>query len=91
MKLTTPPTASEPYEAEAPPVTTSTRWTSSCGKRLMSGTPVMLAGTTRWPSSSVRVRMVPRPRSENELRPCAPLDVLNVPVVAPVEPCREGS
>jgi hypothetical protein len=57
----------------------------------MSGTPVTLAGTTRWPSSRVRVRMVPRPRSENELRPCWPLEVLNVPVVAPVEPCSDGS
>jgi hypothetical protein len=51
----------------------------------------MLAGTTRWPSSRVRVRIVPRPRSENELRPCEPLEVLNVPVVAPVDPCKDGS
>lgn len=52
----------------------------------MSGTPVTLAPTTRWPSSRVRVRIVPRPRSENEERPCEPLEVLNVPVAAPVEP-----
>jgi hypothetical protein len=43
------------------------------------------------PQPLVIVTMVPRPRSENELRPCWPLDVLNVPVVAPVEPCSEGS
>ena len=57
----------------------------------MSGTPVTFAPTTRCPSSNVRVRMVPRPRSEKELRPCWPLDVLNVPVAAPVDPCSEGS
>ena len=57
----------------------------------MSGTPVTFAPTTRWPSSSVSVRIVPRPRSEKELRPCVPLDVLLVPVVTPVEPCSDGS
>jgi hypothetical protein len=35
--------------------------------------------------------MVPRTRRENELRPCEPLEVLNVPVVAPVDPCKEGN
>src|SRR5690349_22319098 len=69
MKLTTPPTASEPYEADAPPVTTSTRFTSSCGNWLTSVTPVTFAPTTRWPSSRVRVRMVPRPRRLSELKP----------------------
>src|ERR1044072_902251 len=91
IKLTTPPTASEPYDAEAPPVTTSTRLISNCGNWLMSGTPVTFAPTTRWLSSSVNVRMVPRPRSANELKPCVPLDVLFVPVVTPVEPMSDGS
>ena len=57
----------------------------------MSGTPVTLAPTTRCPSSRVSVRIVPRPRSEKELRPCCPLDVLLVPVVTPVEPAKDGS
>jgi hypothetical protein len=43
-------------------VTTSTRLTSSCGNWLTSVTPVTLAGTTRWPSSRVSVRIGPRPR-----------------------------
>ena len=40
MKLTTPAIASEPQEAEAPPVTTSTRWIRSCGSSLTSVMPV---------------------------------------------------
>ena len=91
MKLTTPPTASEPYDADAPPVTTSTRFTSSCGNWLTSVTPVTLAPTTRWPSSRVRVRIVPRPRRLSELKPWMPLDVLLVLVVRPVLPCSAGS
>jgi hypothetical protein len=57
----------------------------------MSGTPETLAPTTRWPSSRVSVRIGPRPRSEKELSPCVPLDVLNVPVEAPVDPWSYGS
>ena len=91
MKFTTPPTASEPYDADAPPVTTSTRFTSSCGNWLTSVTLVTFAPTTRWPSSRVRVRIVPRPRSDSDDRPCTPLDVLYVNVVRPVLPCRAGS
>ena len=91
MKLTTPPTASEPYDAEAPPVTTSTRLISSCGNWLTSVTPVTLAPTTRWPSSRVRVRIGPRPRRLSELRPWMPLLVLLVLVVRPVLPCSAGS
>ena len=52
----------------------------------MSGTPVTFAPTTRCPSSSVRVRIAPTPRSEKELRPCCPLDVLKVLTEVPVEP-----
>ncbi len=91
MKLTTPPTASEPYDAEAPPVTTSTRSISNCGNRLMSGTPVTLAPTTRCPSSSVSVRIVPSPRSEKELSPCCPLEVELTLVEVLAEPCSDGS
>jgi hypothetical protein len=72
-------------------VTTSTRLTSSCGNWLTSVTPVTLAPTTRWPSSRVSVRSVPRPRSDSEDRPWMPLDVLKVFVVRPVLPCRAGS
>lgn len=57
----------------------------------MSGTPVTLAPTTRWPSSSVSVRIVPTPRSEKELRPCAPLEVLKVLTCVPLDPCSDGS
>ncbi len=57
----------------------------------MSGTPVTLAPTTRCPSSSVSVRIAPTPRSEKELSPCCPLEVLNVPVLVPVDPCSDGS
>ena len=34
MKLTTPPTASAPYTAEAPPEITSTRWIADDGNRV---------------------------------------------------------
>ena len=91
MKFTTPATASEPQEAEAPPVTTSTRWISIWGNSLMSGTPVTLAGMKRWPSSRVRVRVVPRPNMLNEARPLVPPEVPFTPFCWPVEPSSEGS
>jgi len=34
---------------------------------------------------------VPRPRNEKDERPCWPLEVLKVPVVAPVDPCSDGN
>jgi hypothetical protein len=39
MKLTTPATASDPYAADAPPVTTSMRSTSVLGIMLVSTVP----------------------------------------------------
>lgn len=69
----------------------STRLTSSCGNMLISGTPVTLAPTTRWPSSSVSVRIAPTPRSEKELRPCAPLEVLKVLTLVPLDPYSDGN
>src|SRR6201994_3172650 len=53
--------------------------------------PVTLAGVTRWPSSSVSVRMVPRLRRLNELNPCIPLLVLLEKVVRPVLPWSAGN
>src|SRR3569833_1811329 len=67
MKFVTPATASEPYAAEAPPVTTPTFETSPCGSRLKSVLPAMLLGTTRRPSSSTRLRFVPRLRRLRKL------------------------
>src|SRR5262249_9056828 len=54
-------------------------------------TPVTLAGVTRCPSSSVKVRIVPRLRRLNELSPCMPLLVLLEKVVRPVLPWSAGS
>src|ERR1700722_8845200 len=90
-KLTTPATASEPQEAEAPPVTTSTRWIKSWGNSLMSGTPVTLAGTKRSPSIRVRVRMVPRPNRLKDTRPLGPPLVPLTLADWPVDPISEGS
>src|SRR3546814_4803510 len=68
MTFTTPDTASEPYWADAPPVTVSTRSTISVGIRLRStvtGTPSLLAGddgTMRLPFTNTSVRCPPRER-----------------------------
>ena len=58
IRLTTPATASEPQEAEAPPVTTSTRWMTRLGMVERSTPPIAggppelgLEVTTRWPSN----------------------------------------
>jgi hypothetical protein len=72
MKLTTPLTASDPYAAEAPPVTTSTRSISDSGSSEISTAPVRVAGTTRRPSSNVSVRLAPMPRRLTKLAPEAP-------------------
>ncbi len=61
-KFTTPATASEPYTAEAPPVTTSTRVISIWGRTSTSVVPFWLDGATRLPSSRIRVRCAPRAR-----------------------------
>src|SRR6185312_5486798 len=67
MKLTTPATASEPYTADAPPVTTSTRVIRICGRTSVSTVPSSLDGATRWPFSRIRVRETPKLRSERTL------------------------
>src|SRR6478672_1956293 len=74
MKLTTPATASEPYTAELPPVTTSTRSMRSVGivfvsTRKSPTLPVMW----RRPLTSTSVRDSPRPRRSRMLRPLVPM------------------
>src|SRR6185312_11151931 len=71
-KLTTPATASEPQAADAPPVTTSTRWTTALGRVVMSTPPVRLEFTTRWPSNRTRVRLMPRLRRFSRFAPAVP-------------------
>src|SRR5215469_4074877 len=90
-KSTTPDTASEPQEAEAPPVTTSTRCKSICGNWLMSITPCGEVGTTRSPSIRIRLRWVPTPRRFRVERPFTPLEEPPLPTLEPVEPIIEGS
>ena len=63
MKFTTPATASDPYTAEAPPVTMSTRCISICGSWS-----TLLSGTRR-PLNSNRVRAAPMERRLSELAP----------------------
>ena len=62
MKLTTPATASEPYTAEAPPVSTSMFWIREFGIELISTVPPEVVGVTRVPLISTSVRFEPRPR-----------------------------
>ena len=90
-KLATPATASEPQEAEAPPVTMSTRCSSIWGISLISTTPCVEVGMMRSPSIMTRVRWVPTPRMFSVERPLTPLELPPLPKVAPVEPCSEGS
>ncbi len=66
--MTTPDTASAPYSAEAPPVTTSTRSTRLLGMLFRSTVPCELLGTNRRPSTSTSVRLAPRPR-RSAMRP----------------------
>ncbi len=58
----TPPTASGPYTAEAPPVTTSTRSIMAEGIVFTSMTSRPFEGIRRRPSASTRFRFGPRPR-----------------------------
>ena len=62
MKLTTPPTASAPYTADAPPVISSTRWIAAAGIMFVSTNIAALVGCARLPSISTRLRFGPRPR-----------------------------
>ena len=73
MKLATPLTASAPYRAEAPPVTTSTRSIMLAGSMLRSTPEVPgMEGTWRRPSTRVRVRCTPIPRRSSALMPGLP-------------------
>jgi len=67
--LTTPATASEPYAADAPPVTTSMRSISIAGIRLTSTVPREELGTKRRPLTSTSVREAPRPRRSSVRAP----------------------
>ena len=62
MKFTAPAMASEPYTADAPPVMTSTLFTSALGMVDRSTLPAPFAGMNRRPLTSVSVRVAPRPR-----------------------------
>src|SRR5678816_3878235 len=81
MKLTTPATASAPYTAEAPPVSTSTRCTRAEGMKFTSeprpdGVEAGSPGTRRRPSISTRGRATPRPRRFRVAVPVAPLEIV---------------
>ena len=69
MKFVTPPTASAPYTADAPPVMVSTRSMSADGIPLMSVTISGLIGTMRLPSTRTKLRFGPKPRSEIDAMP----------------------
>ena len=67
--------ASEPYTAEAPPLTTSTRFTSAAGMLFRSATGVAGSpGIMRRPSTRTRVRVEPRPRRFTVAVPVEPFE-----------------
>ena len=90
MKLATPATASEPYAAEAPPVTISTVLISACGKVLMSTSPVIVDPTERRPSSSTSVRTSPRLRRLSVLTPASPELIASRELAGRVLPASAG-
>ena len=57
MTLTTPVTASEPYDADAPPVTVSMRSMITDGMKFKSTPPPWFVATWRIESTSVNVRV----------------------------------
>ncbi len=74
--LTTPATASEPYTAEAPSLSTSTRSIAATGIELMSTKLVVMFSAneliaTRRPLTSTSVASAPRPRRLMEAAPFA--------------------
>ncbi len=81
MKLTTPPTASAPYTADAPPEMTSTREMADEGIEFTSTTIVGLIGIPRLPLISTRFRFGPRPR---RLTVAAPTVLVAVFCTSPV-------
>ena len=79
MKLTTPPIASDPYAADAPPVSTSTRSTIAAGIWFRSGAADAVVTPPygmRRPSTSTSVRGEPRPRRLTVAVPVAPFETL---------------
>ncbi len=78
LMFTTPAIASEPYAADAPPVTISVRSMSRLGMRLRSAEPSRVVGAKRRPSSRISVRVTPRPR---RFTICAPTLKLPKPFV----------
>ena len=73
MKLTTPATASEPYTADAPAVTTSTRSTMRAGTMsTLADDENGLPKGRRLPSISTSVRCEPKPRRLRVDVPLAP-------------------
>src|SRR5690606_39595451 len=80
MKLTTPATASAPYTAEAPPVSTSTRSINAAGIWLRSGDAAPFCvgspGIRRRLLTSTRVRCDSRLRRLTVAAPVAPFDRL---------------
>src|SRR5471032_2209663 len=89
IKFTTPDTASEPYTADAPPVTTSTLFTRSWGKVSTLTVPLALDATTRWPSSSTSVRWDPKLRKLSTFAAVSVLALLTLRVFC--EPMNSGS
>ena len=77
----TPATASEPYAADAPPVTISVRSSSSGGIRFRSTLAVSVLAIWRRPSTSVSVRPAP---SARRFAICAPTLKLPKPFVSGV-------
>src|SRR6185312_11633897 len=72
ITLTTPETASEPQDAEAPPVTTSTRWIRLTGMTERSWPPLTMGDTARWPLNRTRVLFDPILRRLTLEMPSAP-------------------
>ena len=81
MTLTTPAMASEPYAADAPPVTTSMRSTSIEGISVRSTALPSEFGTTRRVSTSVNVRVPKNGFRPRRFASCAPTLKLPTPTL----------
>src|SRR5699024_4225602 len=90
LKLMTPATASDPYTAEAPPVTTSMPLMRPCGNVLRSTSPEVVEPTTRCPFSMISVRSEPRALRLAVLSPLSPLLMSFLPTVDEYEVTTEG-
>src|SRR5512139_1999073 len=69
MKLDTPPMASAPYVADAPPEMISIFLIIDDWMLFTSTTISALVGTARRPSMSTRLRLAPKPRNEIDAMP----------------------